>query len=107
MANDAQLQREPALRSLAAACASGQQTAIANVNFDTARATEPGTYRRHTCLESTRWSLSRFCFDSQRSENCAPRLTWKGRCAPNSKLNRATQAWSYASGHNEVICQKT
>ena len=45
MANDARLQREPALRSLAAAGASGQQTTIAKVNFDTARATEPGTYR--------------------------------------------------------------
>jgi hypothetical protein len=68
MANDARFQREPALRSLGAAGASGRQTAIAKVNFDTARATEPGTYRRNTCLESTGRSLSRFCQITVQSE---------------------------------------
>jgi hypothetical protein len=52
MATDVQFQRDPALRSLAAACTIGEQTAIANVNFDTARATEPGTYR-----PTLAWSL--------------------------------------------------
>jgi len=57
---DAQFQRDPCTTVASCCVRKRTQTAIANVNFDTARATEPGAYQRKTCLESTRRSLCRF-----------------------------------------------